>query len=485
MTITFYNFTGREDLVDKTGSLGTAHAYTGTLRDGCSLMDPVIDMEFSGTFGYNYAYITEFARWYFVVGRDIIATNLWQVSMHEDVLMSWKGSNTAPKYGLYSCYGYITRSLVQTSGGTIVDGKYPQKANSTVSFLRPSGASPWASSASFLSNLGTGFHYIMFFAGYCKNGNVDVTNLFPCGAVAIQDAKIRSFSDSLSRDVDFIGSLTGKTFYDYITGFYWFPFNLSTAAAGSVNKLSSPGILSSDLNLAADVGKAPTVYHNETTWDISITPPGTVAKQYLCYPPYTRYLLTFLPFGSFELDAGYLWQENTIAGSKTVHIKAVTDVSSGDSSLYYSVDSSLVPTDWIYLGSANVGLKVPYVASSTNLIGAAASVIAGAASAALGSPAVIPSAASATFNALTPNVVSRNGTYNVIDSAPTIIVTTNATKDDAPSLYGYSDAAYIEIGSVSGFRVIDEVDIHGAYFQTADLTEINEIKEKLKKGVVL
>ena len=111
MTIKFYNNLSDKIVVDKNiTQLGAD--VTGTLRENCSIIDPVIKVE--GTVGSNittcnYAYISEFARYYYIT-NIVCVGKLFEVHMHVDVLMSFRGdirSNNAvvsrqeKQYNLY------------------------------------------------------------------------------------------------------------------------------------------------------------------------------------------------------------------------------------------------------------------------------------------------------------------------------------------------------------------------------------------------
>lgn len=72
---------------------GAGHDMLGTLRDGSSLLDPVILVEandpgFHSNL-YNYCYVEKFGRYYYIT--DIISVNykLWEIHCHVDVLMSY------------------------------------------------------------------------------------------------------------------------------------------------------------------------------------------------------------------------------------------------------------------------------------------------------------------------------------------------------------------------------------------------------------
>lgn len=91
MTLTLYNNVSSPHKIHKV--LQSQLILTGDLRNESSIIDPVILIETtSDIVMYNYCYITEFSRYYFI--RDIISvrTNLWRIICHVDVLMSFSQS---------------------------------------------------------------------------------------------------------------------------------------------------------------------------------------------------------------------------------------------------------------------------------------------------------------------------------------------------------------------------------------------------------
>lgn len=74
-------------------SLTTLANLSGTLKEECSVENPVILLELDDTdflSSLNYVYIFEFRRYYFVKDVRLIRNNLWAVTLHVDVLMSWR-----------------------------------------------------------------------------------------------------------------------------------------------------------------------------------------------------------------------------------------------------------------------------------------------------------------------------------------------------------------------------------------------------------
>ena len=91
MTIKLYNNLSDKIVVDK-NITQQGSDVTGTLRENCSIIDPVIKMSAIGTYllSSNYAYISEFGRYYYIT-NIVCAGDLFEVHMHVDVLMSFKG----------------------------------------------------------------------------------------------------------------------------------------------------------------------------------------------------------------------------------------------------------------------------------------------------------------------------------------------------------------------------------------------------------
>lgn len=77
-----------QNRIDKSPTLGSD--ITGILRDNCSVMDPVILVESDTNLaGNNYAYVTDFGRYYYI--KDIVVVNnmLYELHLHVDVLYTW------------------------------------------------------------------------------------------------------------------------------------------------------------------------------------------------------------------------------------------------------------------------------------------------------------------------------------------------------------------------------------------------------------
>lgn len=87
MTIKLYKTPSEVNRVIKT--LNDELSLTGTLRESSSIINPTIKIEEDDITGYNYAYIPDFGRYYFITNITSIRNDLWEVVMRVDVLMTY------------------------------------------------------------------------------------------------------------------------------------------------------------------------------------------------------------------------------------------------------------------------------------------------------------------------------------------------------------------------------------------------------------
>lgn len=107
MQIIFYNYTGKTNVLYKTLDTSTAITRTGTLRRGTSIITPSIDVQTDlATFkSYNYCYIPDFHRYYFIMDRVSVTSSLIRLTMNCDTLRSYN-------YRIDKSHCYIERASI-------------------------------------------------------------------------------------------------------------------------------------------------------------------------------------------------------------------------------------------------------------------------------------------------------------------------------------------------------------------------------------
>lgn len=101
--LTIYQNASEKIRVDKSDWLTFIANLDGTLRDVTRITTPTIRIEYSGLPNFNYVYIPQFQRYYFV--NEIISVNkdIWDIGLSEDVLMSFRDE-------IRSQYAFVERN---------------------------------------------------------------------------------------------------------------------------------------------------------------------------------------------------------------------------------------------------------------------------------------------------------------------------------------------------------------------------------------
>lgn len=87
MQINLYKTTSASEQLNKI--LTDELVVNGTLRDSNNVIQPYVEMTRDVT-QYNYAYIPQYKRYYFVTGYRVVRTGLYAISLSVDVLMTYK-----------------------------------------------------------------------------------------------------------------------------------------------------------------------------------------------------------------------------------------------------------------------------------------------------------------------------------------------------------------------------------------------------------
>lgn len=93
MDIILYKNSTPNDYLKK--NLTGAVTINGSFRGTSSIINPEFIIEFANPSQYNYLYIAEFARFYYINNIESIKNHLWKLNCHVDVLNTYRSQIVA------------------------------------------------------------------------------------------------------------------------------------------------------------------------------------------------------------------------------------------------------------------------------------------------------------------------------------------------------------------------------------------------------
>lgn len=88
ITVNFFNYAGHPDTVNK--QLGAGTAINGLLRDNFNVINPVLTIRQQQPIEFNYCYIPDFKRYYFVSGVNVMNSDKTEIRLTLDVLKTYE-----------------------------------------------------------------------------------------------------------------------------------------------------------------------------------------------------------------------------------------------------------------------------------------------------------------------------------------------------------------------------------------------------------
>lgn len=313
MQITLYSgFKKKRNSTKQPGSGQSSMVLTGTLKENCSVLNPVIRINrVMGDVvpqGFTYAYIPDFDRYYFVTGVAW-SKPFWEISMTVDVLASHKA-----QIGLSSHYVLRTDSTTDFNP-QITDTMYP--ATNDIDLYQIS------LNSTFVSNISNGTYIVGIISGNDSNA-VGAISYYAMSASEFGDLKEALLSDNnlitmgmaesdgqgglapLINDMSLEMLKAMYNPYQYIASCMWFPFPKSAITSTAVTHIkigwwnySLNGNIINAQNLVLREG--PTAIHRH--------PAAASRGSYLNYAPYTKCTVYGI-YGSTPIDLTYFDQDD-------------------------------------------------------------------------------------------------------------------------------------------------------------------------------
>lgn len=372
MNVNFYTFTKR---INSTAQPSGGTSYSCILKEPTSVAAPEIALIWNGSSNptaYNYAYIADFRRYYWV-NNWTYKDRQWVARLAVDPLASFKSEiGASAKYVLRAASDYDPEAIdtlypatadyaaegtisgtdlgwdVYGSGGgafvvTVVGDGNPITTDSAVSMFQMSGTSVQTLITNQLNAVEGAWN------------NTTATDIF------------ESLKNILRLPARFTTDLS-----QYIRNIMWFPFTFDTGSYSDVYlgmyKCSSTGL---------PISKPIKTFSGSV--DLSSFP-GTL-EPWECMAPYGNYYLEFQPFGIIPIPAA----EVVLGGQLNLNVRV--DAASGLGLLQIEIARGLSSVRRIAARTAQIGVAVPYGGTAPNYAGAitgGASVLATAAAYAQG-----------------------------------------------------------------------------------------------------
>lgn len=295
MNVQLYTFSKRKNST-KQPIVSDAVNVVCQLKDESNILNPILIFNPESDFMpkpftpiYNYAYIVQWARYYFIDDWKWI-NGRWACYLSEDVLASFKTS-----IGITNAF--VERSS-NTYDGNIIDAFYPAKVNYSITKT--------SLQFSYLNVAPSGGTFVL--------GVINSEDTNKIGAItyyALNKDQLGSLLDFLFSDAIYnassISDVTNGLFkslfnpFQYIVSCMWFPFAKSSFGISTANiKLGYWDTL-----ITADIisGIAQTTYVTAT---IPNHPQATSRGAYLNRAPYTECSIFIPPFGEIPIDTAFI-----------------------------------------------------------------------------------------------------------------------------------------------------------------------------------
>lgn len=444
-------------------------AVQALLKADCSIMTPILEFRPAtnpqtwNPVSFNYAYISEFNRYYYITDWTWKGPN-WECALKVDPLASHKASITAANK-------YILRSASQRNID-IIDTLYsPTAVVSSTTVLKDFSLSPyywnWTASSGY------------FVIGITNNGSYSLNGVT---YYVFTQAKLRSMFEYLYlnitnmewSDPDDWNAVISKAFIDpldYITSAYWYPFDPKydeplpqyeepiKFGFWNVKNISTGAVLT------APVINSPT---KAFTWSfINPTNPYSNGNKWELLPPFATYSVEFAPFGIIPINAA------RAISNGGINCKLSVDFTTGVGLLNVSeYDATFSNTPLIAQKSALLGVPIPVGRQRDNLLPmlsdtvGAAGLTAGAATVAGAATALATMGLKAVYDVLSTNMQSSGTTGSLVGNSTVCryIVTYAQPQAPNPTEYGYPICEYYQLSQLSGYTVCADGEIAGIMY---------------------
>ena len=465
--VNFYTFSKR---VNSTAiPSGTGTEYDVTIKQPCSILNPVIELNASQTTSpaWNFCHIADFERWYWV-SNWTWERGLWIADLSVDPLASWRTEIGASS-------NYVTRSSYEYDGA-VMDTYYPVKAESSISRVAASGGSPWAGG----SNINNG----TFVLGVVNNKPLEnpTGKASSFGAVRyylMSSGDMRDLMTTLLGNISYmqitdIGEELAKGIinpFEYIVSCMYFPFAHTVNTPAAANQIPGTNLFTIsvgwwDLTGVAGglINSNDPVINMTSSFTVPKHPQASARGKYVNMAPYSRYTLNYGPFGTIPIDTSLLQD------CSTLKVELDVDLITGGGKITLSNASG---NDFPIINYAQLGVPVQLAQITTDILGAVSGAVGTVGSLLTGNILGAISGIASAAQSLLPQYKTQgsNGSVLNFDQAPELIGEFFSIVDMDNAEHGRPLCARRTISSVPGYIMTESPEV-AAPATAAELTKI-------------
>lgn len=269
--------------------------YTGTLKDNCTILKPIIIFQAAGAddyfpssypSSYNYAYIDAFDRFYFVTEWEWAERN-WIATLEVDPLATYKGDIGTGTHYVERCSGAFN--------GRITDTVYPVMTDPSVTITDID--SPWINETYYIVGISggggtTGITYYIFSSSQYSTFIQNIYNSNSWWNASTADV---TYDPSIFNPLDFIKSIR----------MYRSSFSGTVVESVNMGYWSVPATcrIISDTQAYSSV---------QRTIALPRHPQTSSRGSYVNSDLYTKRILSIKPFGKIPLDCSLIANETSI-----------------------------------------------------------------------------------------------------------------------------------------------------------------------------
>lgn len=343
-TINLYKFNKKHNSTAVPVDAGTA--LQCSMNTDSSIIAPVMVLQTDPT-DYNYAYIAEFKRYYFI-DNITYQYGMWDVALICDVLATYKTD-------IGNASLMVERSA-SASDSNIIDALRLTKAthSSVKTQLEAFNTGSGVYVVTILSGTGSGsIAYQMPASDFKTFLNTMIPALESWDPGDLAQGVINAIANPLQ----------------YITGCHWFP--TAFLSAGAVSSIMVGPVAVGGLNGTSLVDLSG-ASQTSATYSISKHPQAATVGQFANLAPFSRYAVDYPPFGLIELDPSKL------IGNNSIDITLLRDAYTGEGRLTITAGNNILAEV-----AAQYGVPIP-VSQSTVEMGSIVGAVAGVAEIASG-----------------------------------------------------------------------------------------------------